>query len=191
MRLPVIAVLALVVCAGAPFSIASSHAQQLMALRAEWNDLQTWSTPVGNTREVEMGLGLQLTGPSGGTLLAFMARMNTRNPTVPPQDVVAQIAVGTLANPNVVRRPVLSFDGETADGKAVALDLTGSLTVDDSTPGGSAQNGIAVFPAAEFVRLTTATRIKTNIFGFEADLRPDQIKAMQDFAKSLHLSARK
>jgi hypothetical protein len=166
----------------------SGSAQQLMALRAEWADLQTWATDIGNTRERELGLGLQLSGSSGATMLAFMGRVNLRAPNVPPREVVAQIAVGSLSNPNVVRRPVLAFVINPNGEKTSQLDLSSMLTVDDSTPGGSAQNGVAVFAAADFVRLVEADTLSANVFGFDADLRTDQIKAMKDFAERLHLA---
>lgn len=162
-------------------------AQQLMGVRAEWGDLQTWATDIGNTREQEVGLGLHLSGSSGGTLLAFIARVDTRRPNEAPDEMVAQVAIGSLTNPNALRQPTLSFVLDTGDGETFDLDLTSRLVVDDSTPGGSVQNGVAVFPVSDFVGLASAESVGANVLGFDAELRPDQLDAIKAFAERLNL----
>lgn len=180
------AILTAVVTLVTAVAVSPVAAQQLMGLRAEWGDLQTWTTEIGNTREQEVGLGLHLSGSSGGTLLAFIARVDTRRPNEPPTEIVAQVAIASLTNPNTVRQPTLAFVIDPG-GEASSLDLTGRLVVDDSTPGGSVQNGVAVFPAEDFISLASAEVIEGEVLGFDAELRPDQIRAIRDFAERLHL----
>jgi len=167
--------------------ITPTAAQQLMGVRAEWGDLQTWTTDISNTREQEVGLGLHLSGSSGGTLLAFIARVDTRQPNQAPDEMVAQVAIGSLTNPNALRQPTLSFVLDDGEGNTSGLDLTGRLIVDDSTPGGSVQNGVAVFPASDFVDLASAEAVGADVLGFDAELRQDQIRAIRAFAERLNL----
>jgi hypothetical protein len=162
-------------------------AQQLAQLRAEWGDLETWSRYLEGTRESELGLGLQVSGPSGLTFVAFLGRLDVRNPTVPPREITVQVGAGRLANPNLIRRPVLIFVADDRTTRRVEYDLTGRLNVDEPAPGAAVENGIASMRAAEFVRLTEAESLQMNMFGFEAVFRPDHLRAMNDLARKLRL----
>jgi hypothetical protein len=161
--------------------------QRLAMMRAEWGDLETWTHYIQDSRQNELGLGLQAAGPTGTSFVAFTGRLSIRNPTEPPREIGVQIAAGKLSNPNVVRRPSLVFLVNAGETDAFRLDLSERLNVDDPTPGGSAENGVAMMRAADFVRLSSATTLTADVLGFEAEWRDDQIRAMRDFAERLHL----
>jgi hypothetical protein len=141
------------------------------------------------SRETELGLGLQVTGPDGTVPVAFLGRLSVRDPKVPPREVQVQGAVGYLGNPNVVRKGMLTFLADAKTDRRTGIDLNGRLVVDDQAPGGINQNGLATMRAAEFVRLAQAETLAGKGFGFEVFFRPDQIRALRAFAARLHLAA--
>jgi hypothetical protein len=163
--------------------------QRLAMMRAEWGDLETWTHYVQDSRQNELGLGLQVAGPTGMSLMAFTGRLAVRDPTAPPREVGVQVATGKLSNPNVIRRPSLVFLADAGGADPFRLDLSERLNVDDPTPGGAVENGVAMMRAADFVRLSSATTLAADVLGFEAELRDDQIRALRDFAERLHLVA--
>jgi hypothetical protein len=168
-------------------SVGAGADQRLAMMRAEWGDLETWTHYIQDSRQNELGLGLQVAGPTGTSFLAFTGRLAVRSPTQPPREIGVQIAAGKLSNPNVVRRPSLVFVADGGEKNAFRLDLSERLNVDDPTPGGSAENGVALMRPADFVRLSSATTLTADVLGFEAELRDDQIRAMHAFAERLHL----
>ena len=161
--------------------------QRLAMMRAEWDDLDTWSHLIQDSRQNELGLGLHVTGPTGTTLVAFTGRLAIRSPTAPPREIGVQVAAGKFSNPNIVRRPSLVFVADPGGTDPFRLDLSERLTVDDPTPGGAAENAVALMRAADFVKLASATTLRADVLGFEAELRDDQIHAMRTFADRLHL----
>jgi hypothetical protein len=164
-------------------SFALQASQNLAGVQASWHDLDTWTHVIADTKQNEYGLGLQ---PSG-SLVAFLARVPSAAPRTAPRQIRVQIATNALANPNLVRRSVLTFlaDAETVD--RVSFDLSGSLVVDDSTPGGNLQNGIATMNAGDFARIARAETLSGNVFGFDVVFTRDQIAAMKAFAVKLNL----
>jgi hypothetical protein len=161
--------------------------QRLAMMRAEWGDHETWSHYIQDSQQNELGLGLHVAGPTGTSFLAFTGRLGVRNPTEPPREIGVQIAAGRLSNPTVVRRATLVFLADAGETDAFRLDLSERLNVDDPTPGGSAENGVAMMRAVDFVRLSSATTLMVDVLGFEGELRDDQIRAVRTFAGRLHL----
>jgi hypothetical protein len=161
-------------------------AQGLAGLQANWKDLETWSHAMPDAGETELGLGLQPPG-SSGVLMAFLGTRDLRNPRKAPATVRVQVATSPVASSTLVRRPTLVFIADPGTERRVALDLTPLLTVDDPTPGGNIQNGVASMPAADFVRLANARAVAASVFGFDVTLRADQIEAMHAFAARLGL----
>ena len=157
--------------------------QGLTGVQANWRDLETWTHILEATKENELGLGLQ---PSG-TLVAFLGRLSIASPRVPPREIRVQIAVSPAANPNLVRRSTLTFLVDSGTDTRTTLDLSSRLIVDDSTPGGNLQNGIATMAASDFVRLAHAKTVSGNVFGFDVTFTRDQIAAMRAFAAKVHL----
>jgi hypothetical protein len=168
---------------------AGAEPRQIWAgLQANWTDGQTWSTYLEASRETELGLGLQLTGPSGTVPIAFLGRLSVRDPRVPPREIQVQAAVGYLGNPNVIRTSLLTLLADAKTNRRLALDLTARLVVDDQAPGGIIQNGLATIRSAELARLAEAETLSGNVLGFEVFFRPDQIRALRAFAERLHLA---
>ncbi len=165
-----------------------SFAQALVGLRSEWGDLETWTHALTSSRESELGLGLQVTGSTGTTLLAFMGRRSLRSPTTPPDRIGVQVGTGKMTNPNLIRRATLSFLLDEGTDKATAVNLTSSLRVDNPTPGAIITDGVAEMSPDDFTRLAQAKTVKTDVLGFEGMLRPDQIAAIKMLAAQLHLA---
>lgn len=168
---------------------AGTEPRQIWAgLQANWTDGQSWSTYLEASRETELGLGLQLTGPSGTVPVAFLGRVSVRDPRALPREIQVQAAVGYLGNPTLVRTSVLTLIADATSDRRLALDLSARLVVDDQAPGGIIQNGLATIRAAELVRLAEAETLSGNVLGFEVFFRPDQIRALRAFAERLRLA---
>jgi hypothetical protein len=168
-------------------AMAASAAQGLTGLRAEWGDLETWSHPVAGSRETELGLGLQVNGPNGLAFVAFLARVDPQNPSKSPAEVSVQVGAGQRVNPNLIRRPSLAFVADARAAKPVSIDLSSSLIVDNMGPGAVIENGVARMRAADVGRAAKAVTLSGNVFGFDISFRPDQIKALLDFAVRAHI----
>jgi hypothetical protein len=155
---------------------------------ATWADLETWSRDVKEMKETEIGLGLHLT-PSGTALLAFTARFPTRTPPRPPSSPPAEIqllaAVGMLATPNVQRTPTLQFTLDDGTDKKFVIDLGARSTVDERAPGATINNIVGRLTPAELVRLTEAKTVRATVLGFPTEFRPDQLKALQVYARRI------
>jgi hypothetical protein len=166
---------------------AAPTGQMLVGLRAEWQDLETWSHAIESTRETELGLGLHVTGKDGTTLIAFMGRLSARDPRQAPQTIDVQVSTGRMTNPALVRRAVLSFvlDDDTQDRKA--LDLSSALRVDNPSPGAIITDGVATMDPKDLVRLASAKTARSTILGFDGTLRENQIVAIKALAERLHL----
>jgi hypothetical protein len=104
-----------------------------------------------------------------------------------PRQIRVQIAANALANPNLVRRSVLTFVADATTDERASFDLSGSLVVDDSTPGGNLQNGIATMSAGDLTRIAQAKTLTGNVFGFDVVFTRDQIAALKAFAVKLNL----
>lgn len=181
------AVIAVLVLAGSWSAGARLDARQgLTGVQANWGDLETWSHYIEDARQNELGLGLQPAGPDGRMLIAFLGRLAVRNPR-PPAEVRVQVAASALGNPNLVRRATLTFLADGATDRRQTFDLSSRLIVDDPTPGGNLQNGVATMPAADFIRLAEAETLSANIFGFAVNFTSAELAAMREFAESLHL----
>jgi hypothetical protein len=165
------------------------RAQQAWAgLRANWDDLATWTTPVQGAREETVGLGLHLSGRNGSVLLAFIAQVGTARPVRPPSAVSVQIGVGDFANPTLVRTPVLTFLADEDDTEErFAKDASSALVLDDLSPGAQVRNALATVPAADFLHLAQAKTLSANVLGFEVTFRPDQLAAMKKYAEGIRL----
>ena len=159
------------------------RAQNLAGVQANWGDMETWTHYFEDTKQNEYGLGLQ---PSG-SLIAFLARVPVASPRTAPRQIRVQIATNALANPNLVRRSTLTFIADAATDERASFDLSGSLVVDDSTPGGNLQNGIGTMSAGDFVRIAQSTTLTGNIFGFDVVFTRAQIAALKAFATKLNL----
>jgi hypothetical protein len=159
--------------------------QDVAGLQSNWTDLETWSHVSSDGRETELGLGLQ---PAGGVGIAFLARVSLRTPKTAPSVIRVQIGAGPRANPNMVRRATLVFIADAGTKDRFMADLSPMLAVDDVTPGGNLQNGIASMPVADFARLARASALTANAFGFDLTFSSDQIRAMKGFAAKLGLA---
>lgn len=155
--------------------------QVLAGLRAEWADLATWTRALEN-REVEHGLGLHLSGPSGQTLMAFTGVLSARDPNLPPKELGIQVSTGRMTNPNLMRIPRLEIVADAGAPNAKSFELTSRLIVDNSSPGAIISDGVARIASADFARLAAAKSIKGNILGFDFTLRADQVAALKAFA---------
>ena len=155
---------------------AASRVGQGAEMRADWRDLETWSRQVGGG-QTERGLGLHLSGPSGRVMMAFVTRSTGRS--APAGDVTVQVTTGPLGNPNRVQTATLFFRGADEQGRTFTLDLSARLTVDNPAPGAQVTSGVARMRAAEFVRLSRATRATATALGLEVAIRADQLKAMR------------
>ena len=153
---------------------------------ATWTDLETWARSAGSGTETEIGLGLH-PSPAGTVLLSFTARFPTRTPSRAPAEILLTGAAGPAVSPNVLRTPTLAFlvDEGTAD--KTTIDLVSRSTVDDPAPGAAINNIVGRLTSAELLRLTQAKTIKANVLGFEIELRPDHIKALESYAKRIQV----
>lgn len=161
--------------------------QRLAMMRAEWQDKETWSHYNESQRENELGIGLQVPGPTGMTFVAFTGVLRLRSPSTPPAEIGVQVALGKFTNPTVIRRPSLVLVADAGTDRSFRLDLSSKLEVDDPAPGASVENGTALVNVIEFVRLVEARTIKGDVLGFEASFREDQLAAMRAFAERLHI----
>jgi len=177
---------AFVVCgllAGA-VGVDAARPQILAGVQPNWKDLETWSHLDQTSRQTELGLGLQ---PIGGAVIAFLGQLSLSDPMHPPSSLRMHIAPAFMTNPNVLRSATLVFTIDPGSENREVIDLSSSLVADDMTAGGIIQNAIGPIRASDFLRLARAERLTANILGFDVAFRPDQIRAMQDFAERLHL----
>lgn len=165
----------------------TTSAQMLVGLRSEWGDLETWTHALESSRETELGLGLQLNGSTGTTLVAFMGRLSLRDPKTPPRDLDVQVGTGKMTNPNLVRRSILTFLADEGTPKARTVDLSSQLRVDNPSPGAIITDGVSRIDAADFVRLASATKLKATVLGFDVTFRQDQITALKSLATRLQM----
>jgi len=151
---------------------------------ATWADLETWSRDVPGTKESEVGLGLHPT-PPGAVLIAFTARFPTRTPSGPPAEIQLLAAVGVLATPNVLRTPTLQLLLDDGTDRKAVIDLASRSTVDDPAPGAAINNIVGRLTPAELVRLTQSRTVKATVLGFPTEFRPEQLKALQAYARRI------
>ena len=168
---------------------ARTDAQTVTGLFANWADLETWTHYLESSKENELGLGLQVNGPGGTMLIAFLGRLDTREPLKPPADVGVQVAASERANPNTLRSSTLTFVLDDKGEHPGVLDFSASLLVDNPAPGAAANNGITHIPVKDFLRLASAVTLHATILGFDVDFRADQIRAMRALAAKLHLAS--
>jgi hypothetical protein len=161
-----------------------ARGQILAGVQANWKDLETWSRAEPSTRQTELGLGLH---PIGGAVVAFLGRLSVTDPSRPPSELRIHVAPAYMTNPNVLRTATLIFLADAGEERQRRIDVSAGLIADDATAGGIIQNAIGPIRAADFVRLTQAERLTANVLGFDVTFRPDQIRAMQEFAKRLSL----
>jgi hypothetical protein len=154
--------------------------------QATWRDLETWSRPVAPSRELENGLGLHLAGSGGGVSIAFVCRVPAGSAPACPREVQIRAMVGVRSNPNILRKPTLTFLVDPETERLGAFDLSRDLVV-DAMPGGTIQNGVGAIAVGDFLRLTEARTLSANVLGFDVNFRVDQIRALGAFAKRLNL----
>lgn len=184
MRLPAVCVWFVSVVGALALSILPAGGQVLAGMQANWKDLETWSRLDTTARENELGLGLQ---PVGGAVIAFLGRLSISAPARPPSEVSVHVAPAYLTNPNVLRTKTLIFTLGRGRDKPVHIDISGALVADDATAGGIIHNAVGPMRASDFLRLTQAEHLTANILGFDVAFAPAQLRAMQEFAKRLHL----
>jgi hypothetical protein len=149
---------------------------------ARFNDLETWTKDVDDGRQVEQGLGLVVPSGNGPLLVSVSARMRKDVRLEPAREVTLQIARAVTANPNATPTFALRFRIDAGTDNAATLDFTTRATADSPIPGPPALSLVATLRPAEFVRLAGATTLRGAFFDGEADFRPDQIRALRDFA---------
>jgi hypothetical protein len=154
--------------------------------QADWADLETWSRPADRANELEVGLGLQVTGPSGTVALAFVGRLRPASQAA-PGDIEVRAALGPRTNPNAIRKPSLTFLVDRTSSRPVALDLGRRLAV-DGAPGGVVRQGISSITASDFLQMATAETLSGNVLGLDVMFRRDQIDALRKLADSLRLA---
>ncbi len=179
-----IVIAALVACAAG--AAAGLRAQSVTGVVPKWADLETWARTIDATKEIEHGLGLQLSGTGGTMMLSFSGRLSTRT-LAPPASILAVAAPPILANPNVIRTASLRFIADDGTDARAVIDVTSGLRVDDPAPGAVVRSATVQMPAADFARLAKAKTLKVTIFGSDSLVRIDQIKAMQTLAGRLKL----
>jgi hypothetical protein len=165
---------------------AMPQAQSVTGVVPNWTDLETWARPLASAREVEHGLGLHVSGPTGPMMLSFTGRLSLRSATAPASLQVV-MAPPVMANPNLIRKPTLVFIADDGAKAREVIDATSSVRVDDPAPGAIVRSATARISADAFRRLTTAETLTAEVFGAEVTIRPDQIKAMQALAAKLRL----
>jgi hypothetical protein len=159
-------------------------AQSVTGVVPNWGDLETWARAIASTREVEHGLGLQLSGTGGVMLLSFSARLDARSPAAPAALQVV-MAPPLMGNPNLVRTPSLVFLLDEGTEDRALIDATGSVRVDDAAPGAIVRSATGRLTAGDFARLAKAKTVKATVFGSQSLVRIDQLKAIQALATRL------
>ena len=92
-----------------------------------------------------------------------------------------------MSNSNLLRSRTLIFTIDPGSDQRGVVDISAGLVADDNTAGGIITNAIGPLRVADFLRMTRAERLTANVLGFETTFRPDQIRAMREFAVRLHL----
>ena len=162
-------------------------AQQPAGMLASWGDLETWSRYDERRNESEVGLGLQPQGKMGPMLLSFSATFPGKIAVKAPNAVVAQVAVTPGVNPNVLRTPTLVFLLDAKTPRAVTLDVSQRMNVDNPGPGAVVTTGRASLSPEEYSKLLSAATLHAEILGLQVEIRRDQLRAMRDFAERLHI----
>lgn len=181
LRSPLALLPALVLAAS---SLTTMGAQSVTGVMPNWKDLETWSLPI--SREIDQGLGLQLASSGGVMMVSFSARV-PQNSTAPPKDVFIVTAPSLVSNPNVLRTPSLRFTADPRTRNEKSFDLSGTLRVDDPSPGAIISSASSLMRTEDFIRLCQAIAITGNVFGSDVTLRDDQIKALRALAERLHI----
>ena len=161
-------------------------AQSVTGVVPNWGDMETWTRAIASTREVEHGLGLHVSGTGGVMLLSFSSRVEVRAPTA-PSAVQVVMAPPLMGNPNLVRTPSLVFLIDDGIETRAVIDATGSVRVDDASPGAIVRSATGRVSASEFGRIAKAKTVKATVFGSDSLLRLDQIKALQALATKLQI----
>jgi hypothetical protein len=162
-------------------------AQQPAGMLASWGDMETWSRHDERNDESEVGLGLQLQGPTGPMLLSFSARHPGKVALRAPEAVVVQAAVTPSANPNVLRTPTLVFLLNVKTPQAATMDVSQRMSVDAPGPGQVVSNGRASISPEEYLRLVGATTLHGKVLGLDVEFRRDQLRSMRDFGERIHI----
>jgi hypothetical protein len=161
-------------------------AQSVTGVVPNWRDLEQWTRAITSTREVEHGLGLQLSGTGGVMLVSFTGRVDART-SAPPTSIQVVMAPPIMGNPNLIRTPSLAFIADDGTDQRALIDATSSVRVDDASPGATVRSAGGRLSASDFARLAKAKTIKARVFGSESLVRIDQIKAMEQLAAKLKL----
>jgi len=156
-------------------------------VQAVWNDLDTWSRRVEQSQDIERGVGLRLTGPSGQVSMAFLARLGASMPDGQPRAMLVQVGVDPSVSPNRLRNRSLRLLADAESGRPLIVDLTSRLSVDDLAPGAAIRNAIGPIGVSDFVRLGRSETLRATVFGFDVAFRSEQIKALRSFADQLRL----
>ncbi len=189
LRPSIVGALVVVAVATAATSVRAHAAPQIRAgVLATWKDMDTWSSYIEDGRQTEKGLGLVLGGSGGETRVSFVARLEGRYPNKPPKAVAVEGAVDPHINPNTLRTPTLRFLISAGAEKSKTMDLSGRMTVDNPAPGAMVNDAVAQITPKEFSALAFAKSVRANVFMVDVEFRPDQLRALDAFARSLFLS---
>ena len=179
--------LAVVAAPVSPHAFDTAAGQQPAGMLASWGDLETWSRHDERANETEVGLGLQLQGPTGPMLLSFSTRFPGKVAIKAPESIVAQVGVTPTINPNVLRTPTLVFLLNAKTKTASTMDVSQRMSVDAPGPGAVVSNGRASMSPEELLRLIGATTLHARILGIEVEFRRDQLRSLRDFAERLQI----
>jgi hypothetical protein len=190
-----IALLAVLVLAGSVRPEADAGRRQIEAGDlANWADLSTWSIPNRETRQLEVGMGLVLSGPSGAMRLAFYVNQPMRGTVPEPASVGFRVASSLRMNPNLLRTPTLVFTAvvrnEEDELEEVELDLSSAMMVDNPAPGAAITSGVGSMSVEAFKTLADAEEISANILGAKVEFGDEQREAVTAFRDKLFPSKR-
>lgn len=168
------------VCSGFARGDMSANQIETGAITA-WSDLETWSRPHLTTGDADTGLGLHLSGPNGPMLLAFSARVGDAD----SKDITVQVAAGATVDSNVPRTATLRFVLNGHNARRGTIDLSPHLKVDNPSLDAAVASGVAPMPATELLLIARAETITATVLGVEVQFRPDQIQAVDAFARRI------
>lgn len=157
-----------------------------------WNDLETWSRPVGLEPDTERGVGLQLTGTQGKVLISFSATQLRTRPNAPIKQVAVTLVPGY--DPTKVHWSSLSFEIVGRDKKLRTLDVSNRVVTYPTGPfgpGDSPIKGTVMLTDEEFLLVADAMSVKTTALGTSASMRPDQLQALRTFGQTIGLLIRR
>jgi hypothetical protein len=161
-----------------------------------WRDLETWSRDTGLAPDTEIGLGLQLTGRDGQVGAAFSVVRLRNTPNAQPKEVVMTLV--PQYDPTRVRFTNAWFVATTKDSKGVKkeerLDGSGRMVTYPPAPYAPGDGPVSAhvnWTSKEFVAIAEADAVTGNLLNVAFTFRPDQLKAVNAFARRIGLPIRR